>query len=1016
MPPLVRTAATARSVSIFLALLVVGQRADALIIRSNQTAAVGILIVNAEASSRDYLLSATEKAEPGWVIVYLQAGVIDITDEITAPGGLTVSVPPGPGGLAVQAVFLPAGAPENSIKTTTISAVPADGNGPSQDRSLTVRLLTTIVVNDARDLEDPDPLDELIDTDPAHPGEQTTLRAALNFCNARSGFDSIAFNIPGPGIPRLLPQTPLPEITSPIEIDGTTQPTTDLVGIEIRGEALPTANSTAGLVISAGNSTIRGLALTRFRSTKFGLIPSPAAPNPSGILLRGLGGNTVEFCLLGVAPSGQIGAGNEGYGLRIESSGNTVTDCLVSGNWVGGIGLFGPDATDNVISSSIGGSLGGTHSSNFLAPALRVEGLSFSPHNATPILSTLDSNLANSSIHFVQLSQSTPWESTQAGFLGGIVLHNAPRNIVTGSSVQGNGADGIRLLGNATETLLQSNVIGQIMGGSPTLKNAGHGIALECDQAHLLGNETSGNARSGVLVRGSDNLIEGLTSSRNGECGIRCEGFRTTIGGTPFQTKGQFFSNPTGILLTAPVVPVNFTPGNNRIWGNLIGAKSPFGVGQLTPSPNLRGIHIDGSDDNVIGGVTLSGLFNTIVYNHHEGILVTKGEGNALSGNTVFKNGLLGIDLSNSEEGDGRDPSDPGDLDVGGNSKTNAPALLQAVQGPSAIHILGSLAAGSTGSYHIEFVFLDPQLSLNASQFTILVGFEFAQGTVPLTLDLPTTTDLRGSYLRLSVTDPDSNSSEHSRWVRIEGSTHSDNDGVSDEIESRVPSRSAVGTGDGNGDNLPDANQMSVASLPLLEGGYLTLAALPSQSLRSVISTSTPALQPNSHLSFPHGSWSFGFSPVIAGTSSISIFVTGNAVAPNYYNFGPTPNNPAPHWYDFSFDGSTGAQILADRVILHFMDGQRGDHDLTTNGVIATEGGMAHLLPALPNPRFMPLVDGSIAILWDNTLPGLFLQETPSPATTPWQFMNQAPLVTGSSATLRVLPDSGSKLFRLGRP
>ena len=85
----------------------------------------------------------------------------------------------------------------------------------------------------------------------------------------------------------------------------------------------------------------------------------------------------MEFCLLGVAPSGQIGAGNEGYGLRIESSGNTVTDCLVSGNWVGGIGLFGPDATDNTISSSIGGSLGGTHSSNFLAPALRVEGLSF---------------------------------------------------------------------------------------------------------------------------------------------------------------------------------------------------------------------------------------------------------------------------------------------------------------------------------------------------------------------------------------------------------------------------------------------------------------------------------------------------------------------------------------------------------------------------------------------------------------------------------------------------------------
>jgi parallel beta-helix repeat protein len=1016
MPPLVRTAATARSIFLFLALLVVGQRAEALIIRSDQTATVGALIVNAETSSRDYQLSATENAEPGWVIVYLQAGVIDITDEITAPGGLTVSVPPGLGGLSVQAVFLLAGALENSIKTTTISAVPVDGKGPSQDRSLTVRLLTTIVVNDARDLEDPDPLDELIDTDPAQPGEQTTLRAALNFCNARSGFDSIAFNIPGPGIPRLLPETPLPEITSPIGIDGTTQPTTDLVGIEISGEALPSANSTAGLVISAGNSTIRGLALTRFRSTEFGLIPSPAAPNPSGILLRGLGGNTVEICLLGVAPSGQIGAGNEGYGLRIESSGNTITNCLVSGNWVGGIGLFGPDATDNMISSSVGGSLGGTHSSNFLAPALTVEGLSFSPHKATPILDTLDSNLANSSIYFVQLNQSAAWESTQAGFLGGIVLHNAPRNVVTGSSIQGNGADGIRLLGDASETLLQSNVIGQVMGGSPTLKNAGHGIALECDQAHLLGNETSGNAQSGVLVRGSDNLIEGLTTSRNGECGLRCEGFRTTIGGTTFQAKGQFFSNPTGILITAPAVPVNFTPGSNRIWGNLIGAQSPFGAGQLTPNPNLRGIHIDGCDNNVIGGVTLSGLFNTIVYNQHEGILVTGGEGNILIGNTIFENGRLGIDLSNGEEGDGRDPSDPGDLDEGGNRKTNAPALLQAVQGPSAISILGSLAAGSTGSYQIEFVFLDPQLSLNASQFTILVGYNFAQGAVPLTLDLPTATDLRGSYLRLSVIDPDSNSSEHSRWVRIEGSTHSDSDGVSDEIESRVPSRSGMGTGDGNGDNLPDANQRSVASLPLLKGGYLTLAALPSQLLQRLRATSTPALQPNSQLTFPHGSWSFGFSPVIAGTSTITIFVAGAAIAPNYYNFGPTPNNPVPHWYDFSFDGSTGAQILADRVVLHFADGQRGDHDLSANGVIETEGGIANLLPALPDPRFTQLEDGSIAILWDSTFPDLFLQETPSPATTPWQFTSQAPMVAGSSSAVRVLPDHDSKLFRLVRP
>src|SRR5215471_6404290 len=40
-------------------------------------------------------------------------------------------------------------------------------------------------------------------------------------------------------------------------------------------------------------------------------------------------------------------------------------------------------------------------------------------------------------------------------------------------------------------------------------------------------------------------------------------------------------------------------------------------------------------------------------------------------------------------------------------------------------------------------------------------------------------------------------------------------------------------------------------------------------------------------------------------------------------------------------DGTTGAEILPDRVLLHFVDGQRGDDDLTANGEIVDAGALA---------------------------------------------------------------------------
>jgi hypothetical protein len=82
----------------------------------------------------------------------------------------------------------------------------------------------------------------------------------------------------------------------------------------------------------------------------------------------------------------------------------------------------------------------------------------------------------------------------------------------------------------------------------------------------------------------------------------------------------------------------------------------------------------------------------------------------------------------------------------------------------------------------------------------------------------------------------------------------------------------------------------------------------------------------------------------------------GNPIDVTHYtfrNFGQTPDNNASHWYDFTYDGSTGAKFpFTDNSIvrLSYIDGQRGDSDLTVNGGIMTLGGLSKALTVFKLP------------------------------------------------------------------
>ena len=108
-------------------------------------------------------------------------------------------------------------------------------------------------------------------------------------------------------------------------------------------------------------------------------------------------------------------------------------------------------------------------------------------------------------------------------------------------------------------------------------------------------------------------------------------------------------------------------------------------------------------------------------------------------------------------------------------------------------------------------------------------------------------------------------------------------------------------------------------------------------------------------MTFPYGFFEFTITGVGAGGSTTAtIYLPEGETPTTYWKYGPTPLQNAPHWYEFIYDGSTGAEFNDNVITLHFVDGERGDDDLDgTNGVVVDIGA-----PGDENAGFR-LFDGS---------------------------------------------------------
>ena len=209
---------------------------------------------------------------------------------------------------------------------------------------------STFTVNSTGDKGDQDTNNLVCNSTPLQPGidPECTLRAAIEQANDNDNeattVDTIKFSLGGDGVQTISPNTGLPVVFEPVNIDGYTQPgaseNTLAVGdnavllIRLDGKA---AGFASGLNIAADDSTVRGLSVTRFSFS-------------GGIGLSGADNCKIEGNFLGTSPRGTTAGLGNGFGLYLQNHFANPSDSPLA-NTIGGAS---PEARNVISGNSTG--------------------------------------------------------------------------------------------------------------------------------------------------------------------------------------------------------------------------------------------------------------------------------------------------------------------------------------------------------------------------------------------------------------------------------------------------------------------------------------------------------------------------------------------------------------------------------------------------------------------------------------------------------------------------------------
>ena len=559
---------------------------------------------------------------------------------------------------------------------------------------------------------------------------QGSLRQAILTANSSAGSHVISFSI-GSGHVSISPTSPLPPITQPVMLDGSTQPGYSGVPlIEITGAGA--GGGARGLYVTgaAAGSTIRGLVINRFTA--------------QGIFID-TSNVSVQNNYVGLTSDGHSSAGNSGDGVAVFSGTSAAS---ANGNVIGGTTA----STRNVISGNGGNGIGITAQDGGTANNTSVQG----NFVGTDVNGTGSIGNGGDGI----LVNNATGAGTITGTVLGGTLGTSPNGACTGACnlVSANGANGIGLWhGGVTGSTVAGNFVGTDVSGTTRLGNSNIGVEVNETANNIVGgtiagtrNILSANGGAGVFLTGAGatgNQVEGnyIGTNAAGTRGLGNVKMGVGVGSSPgaIGAHSDTIGGSAGATIGGPCTGAcNVISGNGQngifitgsesyghvIAGNFIGldASGAYGIGNqidgigLLSAPNIRVggsapernlISSNGGNGVIVVGGSATGTsisFNAIGENTRGGSSGNVGSGISIVdavyavmvANSIGYNGGLGIDLNG-----GGIPilNDDGDADGGANHQQNFPMVYAARTTANVTKVGGELNSTPSSNFRLDF-------------------------------------------------------------------------------------------------------------------------------------------------------------------------------------------------------------------------------------------------------------------------------------------------------------------------
>jgi uncharacterized repeat protein (TIGR01451 family) len=597
--------------------------------------------------------------------------------------------------------------------------------------------------------------------------------------------------------------------------------------------------------------------------------------------------NRIEGNFIGTDAYGTNFLGNSALGILFDSgpSNNVVGGTnaaqrnIISGNGLSGIGMEEPNTIGNRVQGNFIGTdvtgtrpLGNGEDGVFVTRGARNNTIGGSTAGSGNLISANGRfGRPNDGRSGIEIWLGATANTVQGNLIGtdvtgtmalpnreyGVFVQGSPTNTIgtpgAGNLISGNGLHGIYIEQNTSSgNNVSGNRIGTDNAGTSALPNGGHGIYILDAPTNSIGgagtagkNVISGNTLDGVLIDGPTAIgtrlrnnyigtdITGTSGLPNGGDGvhIRNGANRSGVGANITSARNVISGNRQhGVHIEHP------GSVSNLVQGNFIGTDAS-GTNALANGGS--GIRTSRSARlNTIGGAL--GARNTIAFNQADGVHFRDGTQNLIRNNSIFSNGLLGINLGL----DAVTPNDSGDPDTGANDLQNFPVLQSAVANANGTTtISGRIDSRANTVYVLEF-FANPGCDPSGhGEGPIVLGTTNvttdAIGTATYTITF-TNTLAAGGFVSATATDPLFNTSEFSRCVQIVAT-----DGGADMAIRITTAATAVSVGEDVQwqlavTNFGPGNASSVRVTISLPNGLTLISVTASQGTCSQMSNAVP--------------------------------------------------------------------------------------------------------------------------------------------------------------------------------